>query len=128
MRKVHAIEGGERGACAARDRRAHKVAEAVDRAYRGLVEGRHEEGARQMRRVMLDPVHAAADVRFVQAGGARYLAGNPADASQVPRAVPDKRSWGPVAQYVPQLPPSMSGRIAGDGKGVHITGLGACHR
>ncbi len=47
-----------------------------------------------MRRVMLDPVHAAADVRFVQAGGTRHLAGNSADASQVPRAVGDERPAG----------------------------------
>src|SRR6187399_2044587 len=61
MREIDAIEHGQRAAFAARDRRAHEVAEAVDRTDRGLVEGRYEERARQMRGVMLDPVQPPAN-------------------------------------------------------------------
>src|SRR2546430_7025634 len=41
------------------DRRADEIAEAVDGADRGLLEGRAEERARQVGRVVFDPVHAA---------------------------------------------------------------------
>ena len=103
MREVDAIEHGERAAFAARQRCAHEVAEAVDRTDRGLFEGRDEKGARQVCRVMLHPVHPAANVGVVQPGDACHLAGDSTDASHVPRARRDERRR-PVSQPVPRPP------------------------
>ena len=58
VREEHAIDRRQTAGRAQRPRRADEVAEAVDRADRGVVERRLRRSAGQMRRVMLDPVHA----------------------------------------------------------------------
>ena len=67
--EVDAIEPVERCPAADGPRGADEVAEAVDGADGRLLEGRDEKRAGEMRRMMLDPVQALADVRAVEAEG-----------------------------------------------------------
>src|SRR5665213_2268027 len=78
-------------------RSAYKVAEAIDRAHCGIVERRHEECARQMRRVMLDEVNLRKTIgRHAKSIGERraYVA----HFSRVAKAVANDGEIGPFRQ------------------------------
>ncbi len=57
MREEDVIEHVDVRARAGRERRAHEVAEAVDRAAGCVGEWRNEEGAGEMRGMVLDVMH-----------------------------------------------------------------------
>ena len=75
VRKERAIDDLDLGAPADRPRRADEVAEAVDRADGRVLERRDEERAREMRRMVLDPVDFRSAARQVQIEASASVSG-----------------------------------------------------
>ncbi len=102
---------GQARACDAPPRRADEVAEAIDGADRGFVEGRHEGGARQVSRVMLDEAGTAAHDSLVQPHRLRDRGRQRAQEGEVPSAR-CHRAFRPVLEQEQRLPPEMGARVA----------------
>src|SRR6187399_2700213 len=107
--------------------RAHEVAETVDSADRGLLERRDEEGAGEMRGMMLDPMHGRLPRAGLEAKRVRDRLGNRADFAVVGGAVADHAAAWPIPQRKQRLAPEMRLRVARDPDVVDLVGSDAGH-
>src|SRR5206468_378346 len=101
MWKMRAVDDVEIGAASDCPRGADEIAEAVDRAHRRIVERRHKERARQVRRVMLDPMDLRPRIRRRKTEGGRHRVWNRADLAVVCGAISQQPAAGPMARGEP---------------------------
>src|SRR5262249_34185279 len=125
MRKVHASDGAKVAAPADGPRRADEVAEAIDGAHGRVVERRREEGAGEVRRVMLDVAPARAHPAFVQAERVRDRRRDPADVDGVLQSRRAGAEGRPRAQREQRLAPEMRAPVTADRAAVHPVRLHA---
>ena len=117
----HVPVDGQAGAGHAAPRRADEIAEAVNRADRGVVERRYERGARQVSRVMLHKASAAAHDGFIQAERLRDGGRQRAQARQV--AGPGRHcAFRPVLEQEQRLAPQVRAGVARHGERVDVGG------
>ena len=107
-------------------RGADEVAESVDRADGGVLEGTHVRGAGQVRRMVLDGRGPAADAGRIEIERGGDDVRQRADLDHVLRAIGD-RAARPVPQQEQRLPPQMRPGIAGHRKPVDVGRRGARH-
>ena len=105
-----------------RPRGAYKISEPVDRADRGLLERRHVERAGQVRRVMLDPVHALLDVLAAES---QYIGDNrchPTHSPPVLQPIRDQPRARPLPEREERFTPEVRAGISGDREMTNLRG------
>ncbi len=109
-------------------RRAHEVPEPVDATAGGLLEWRHEEGARQVGRMVLDVVEAPRNPLGVDPERFRDRRPDNTHAPPVASPVRGESPRGPVPGGEPRLPPQVRPRVPRHGEVVHLLRAYPGHR